>query len=465
MSDVKMDDPEHKTLFKSLTEAQHNYKEALKKKDMEALTKELKTRSDMTPAVRDFALNYAKQRLTEREDSSIYYGRVTRGGPFLYPDGWKVKDYKQMKPEFQKTDHLPIFGSQTYGSHAEDKKTTHLIGFATNWEYDDLNEDIFGYQYFFDDVKKLSNLKNPIELPVSIKFDDVGQGNRQVITGLHHLAVSLNKLEDDRCGLEGGKACTISPVRDNLNKTGKSSDSDDSYTSSTTTDSSTIWNTGGRVEHYQKLNNVEISKEAIDMTEKKITTPGTGKEGPISNEIGTDIENCANGEKTEQECKAEQKRKERKGKWDGEVSGKVSKDLEALDITLEDLTALIEENENLRADLEEKEKTTSDLESKVDNLIKWQEKALADQAEKDAAELETLKTDLIGIGVCEDYVKSRNLEDLRDFSLGLTGIDKKKFYDKPEEDLEEDELIPTSLADMGTKLEDVKEKFAYLRMT
>jgi len=431
----------------------------------------------MTPIVQDMALNYAKERLKEREDSSVYYGRITRGGPFLYPDGWKEKDYKQMKPLFQKTDHLPIFGSQVYGSHDEKKETTHLIGFATNWEYDDLNEDIYGYQYFFDDVNKLSNLKEPTELPISIKFDDVGQGNQQFLTGLHHLAVSLNKLEDDRCGLEGGKACTISPVWDLSIITGNVSDSDDHYTSTadilstilSDTNSFTNGSWDGEVDvgavPYQKLNNVEISKEAIDMT-KKETSPGAGKEGPNQNEIGSEIEKCAAGEKTEEECKMEQKRKERTGKWDGEVKGKMGKDLEEMDITLEDLTALIEENENLRANLADYEKEKTDLESKVDNLIKWQEKALADQVEKDAAELEVLKTDLVGIGVCEDYVTNRGLEELRDFALGLDGIDKKKFYDKPEEDLEEeDELIPTSLADMGLKLEDVKERFAHLRMS
>lgn len=450
-------------------------------KDFDDLKKRLSEREDMTPAVKDLALNYAKQRLTEREDSSIYYGRITRGGPFLYPDGWKKKDYKQMKPLFQKTDHLPIFGSQEYGSHNEDKKTTHLVGFSTNWEYDDLNEDIYGYQYFFDDVNKLSNLKSPIELPVSIKFDDSGQGNQQVITGLHHLAVSLNKLEDDRCGLEGGKACTISPVRDNLNKTGVGSDSDDQHTSSSvsgdsfTTQLTDNYSTGNWEDveavtttdwdgHYQKLNNVDISREAIDMTDKKETSPGAGKETPNQNEIGSDIESCAAGEKTEEECKMEQKRKERTGKWDGEVSGKVGKDLEALNITLEDLTALLEENDILKADLKEYEKETSDLESKVDGLIKWQEKALKKQAEADAAELEKLKTDLVSRGICQDFADNHNLKELQDFNLGLGGIDKEKFYEKPEEDLEDDEVIPTSLADMGKTLSDVKERFAHLRM-
>jgi hypothetical protein len=430
--------------------------------------KKLAEREDMTPAIKQIALDYSIKRKKEREDSSVYYGRMTRGGPFLYPDGWKIKDYKQMKPEFQKTDHLPIFGSQVYGSHVEKKPTTHLVGFATNWEYDDLNEDIFGYTYFFDDMKNLSNLKKPIELPVSIKFDDIGQGNQQIITGLHHLAVSLNKLEDDRCGLEGGKACTISPVRDNLNKTSGNSDSDDYHTStSAITDSSTmdVSNGDGGDVHYQKLTNVEISREAIDMTDEKETSPGAGKETPNKNPIGSEIEECLKSGKTEEECKLEQKRKERTGKWDGEVSGKMGKDLTDLDITIEDLTALIEENESLRADLELQEKETSDLEMKVDGLIKWQEKALANQADADAKELETLKTDLTERGVCDTYLENRNLKDLKEFTIGLDGIDKEKFYEKPEEDLEEDDgPIPTSLADMGQTLADVKERFAHLKM-
>ena len=422
----------------------------------------------MNPKMANIAAEYSvmreKENIENREDSSVYYGRITRGGPFLYPDGWKNKDYDNVKEWFQKTDHLPIFGSRVYGSHAEEKPTTHLVGFSTDWEYDDPNKDIFGYQYFFDDVKKLSNLKNPIELPVSIKFDDVGHGNQQQIAGLHHLAVSLNKLEDDRCGLEGGKACTISPVGLSK-KTGQISDSNDSDTStSTSTDSSTLegdisHNGVGRDVHYKKLNNSEISKEAIDMV-KKETSPGAGKPTPNKNEIGSDVEKCADGEKTEEECKMEQKRKERTGKWDGEVSGKVSKDLEEMDITLEDLTALIEENEELKKLIETNEKETSDLESKVDSLIKWQEKAQKEEDNRLAGELEVIKKDLVdNHSICEKFIENHDTYDfLSEFHKGLPHEDTVETQD-------DDGVIPTSLADMGKKLEDMKEKFKYMEMT
>lgn len=449
-------------------DCEHKNLKARNKKDLAERIAQI--HEDMDLRIAEIALEYAimrkKEDMVSGEDSSVYYGRVTRGGPFLYPEGWKNKDYNNLKENFQKTSHLPIFGSRVYGSHNEEKPTTHLVGFSTDWEYDDPNKDIFGYQYFFDDVKKLSNLKNPIELPVSIKFDDVGHGNRQEIAGLHHLAVSLNKLEDDRCGLEGGKACTISPVGLSK-KTGQISDSNDSDTStSTSTDSSTLeedisHNGTGRDVHYKKLNNSEISKEAIDMT-KKETSPGAGKPTPNKNEIGSDIEKCADGEKTEEECKMEQKRKERTGKWDGEVSGKVNKDLEEMDITLEDLTALIEENEELKQKLDSNEKETSDLESKVNSLIKWQAKKLKEEDTRIAGELEVIKKDLVdNHNTCEKFIESHlNYDFLSEFHKGLP-------HEEADITTEEDDdgIIPTSLADMGKKLEDMAEKFAYMRMS
>lgn len=408
--------------------------------------------------IAEIALEYAimrkRQDLVSGEDSSVYYGRVTRGGPFLYPEGWKYKDYKQVKALVKNTSHVPIFGSQTYGSHSEEKPTTHLIGFGTDWEFDDQNEDIFGKQYFFDDMKNLSNLKNPVELPVSFKFDDAGQGNQQKLTRLHHLAVSLNKLEDDRCGLAGGKACTISPVGDYKKPmekpksitTVEGSDSNDSQAAvADTTD-------------YQKLHKSEIS-EATDMTDKKKTSPGAGKETPNKNEVGSEIEKCADGDKTEEECKMEQKRKERTGKWDGEVKGKMSKDLEALDVTLEDLTALIDENEELRSQIKATEEETSDLEAKVDKLIKWQEGALKKDEDRKNGELEVIKKDLIdNHKVCDKFIENHDTYDfLTEFHKGLP-------HEEEDTADEDDGIIPTSLMDLGTKLEQVKERFSYLKM-
>lgn len=421
---------------------------------------------DMNLAVAEIALDYAVKRKTEDmksgEDSSVYYGRITRAGPFLYPEGWKKKDYNNLKPLFQKTSHLPIFGSTGLGSHNEDSPNTHLVGFSTDWEYDDKDKDIYGYQYFFDDVKNLSALKNPVELPVSIRFDDAGHGNQQVLTELHHLAVSLNKLEDDRCGLEGGKACTISPVGDATKAYGISTEIAEGSTATAEGTASSDIGTG-----YQKLKN-EIS-EAIDMTNdttKKITSPGAGKPTPSKNEIGSYVETCANGAKTEEECKMQQKREERTGKGYDRDDGKMGKDLEDLDITLEDLTALIEESDDLRKEnkdlklqIEDNRKETSDLESKVNSLVKWQEQAFAVEKERQAEELEVLKKDLVeNHSTCKKFIENHNEYDfLTEFHKGLP------VPASEEEDL--DGYIPTSLADMGKDLKDIKEKFSYMRMS
>ncbi len=48
------------------------------------------------------------------------------------------------------------------------------------------------------------------------------------------------------------------------------------------------------------------------------------------NSIGGEIEECAETEMSETECKYKQKREERMGKWDGEFDGSVSKDFSGL---------------------------------------------------------------------------------------------------------------------------------------
>lgn len=430
----------------------------LKIRDKDLIERYTQLHEDMSLEIGEIALEYAIQRkredLVSRSDSSVYYGRITRAGPFLYPEGWKVKDYKNLKPLFQKTDHLPLFGSRSYGSHAEEKEGTHLVGFSTDWEYDDLNEEIFGYSYFFDDVGNLSDLKNPVELPVSIKFDDVGQGNQQKLTGLHHLAVSLNKLEDDRCGLEGGKACTISPVGDYE----KPMEQTKSTITDGVSDSNELHTAVADTTDYSKLNNSEIS-EAIDMTDKKKTSPGAGKPTPNKNEIGTEIEKCADGDLTEPECKAKQKREERTGKWDGEVGGKMSKDLADMNITLEDLTNLLDENDALKEELDQHKQVSSDLESKVNKLIRWQEKALKEEDNRLAGELEVIKKDLVdNHNICDKFIENHDTYDfLSEFHKGLP-------HEETVDTADEDGIIPTSLADLGKKLETVKEGFDYLKM-
>ena len=141
-------------------------------------------------------------------------GFITRSGEFDYgPAGIKSKKWDNIKDIFDKTSHFPVFGAKQYGAHTEAYDA--LIGYAHGWEYFEPNDiDKEGHVYanieLFSDISELSDLKDPSDLPVSIGFIDLGEGDTQHITKLRHLAVSLNKLEGDRCNTAGGMACSIS---------------------------------------------------------------------------------------------------------------------------------------------------------------------------------------------------------------------------------------------------------------
>ena len=142
------------------------------------------------------------------------HGFITRSGEFDYgPEGIKKKDWNNLKEIFGEYGHFPMFGKKGYGSHGE--SYDNLLGFTHNWEFfepGEIDKDghIYAEQMFFDDIYNLSDLEDPNNLPVSIGFIDLGEGDLQKISKLRHLAVSLNKLEGDRCSTAGGIGCNIS---------------------------------------------------------------------------------------------------------------------------------------------------------------------------------------------------------------------------------------------------------------
>lgn len=145
-------------------------------------------------------------------------GMLTRSGEFDYRaegQGIKIKTPENLKWIAENTDHVPVFGKRERGSHQESEYS--LIGFAHQFKYIPVGEvddyaHIYGKTELFKDIKDLSDLEDPRELPVSFGFDDIGEGGVQKIIRLHHLAVSLNKIERDRCSTMDGPSCTISPV-------------------------------------------------------------------------------------------------------------------------------------------------------------------------------------------------------------------------------------------------------------
>jgi len=149
-------------------------------------------------------------------DSASMSGFLTRSGEFDYTvegGGIKTKIPENLKEIVEATDHVPVYGRRSRGSHQEADNT--LIGFAHDLKFIPkgvVHKDyafIHGGVEFFYDIEDMSDLDKPDNLSVSFGFDDAGYGGVQKITKLHHLAVSLNNVEKDRCSTMNGPSCTI----------------------------------------------------------------------------------------------------------------------------------------------------------------------------------------------------------------------------------------------------------------
>ena len=162
--------------------------------------------------------------LNHRFDSTTMHGVATRSGKFVYIDGVRFKDWDNIKTVFNLTDHLPVIGSTGNDSHLD--IDDRMIGFAWNFTPNEETEEMEFDLEYFKDIKELSDLEDPNDLPVSIGFRDLalsGSGTRQIIDKVHHIAVSLNKTEKDRCSASGGTACTVSMKTDSMNSERSSS--------------------------------------------------------------------------------------------------------------------------------------------------------------------------------------------------------------------------------------------------
>jgi len=183
-------------------------------------------RKELEIQFRGKGLKYPKIAESLPSTDFTMHGFITRSGEFNYgSQGVKTKKWKNLKKLFKSTGHFPIFGKKSYGSHGESYET--LIGYTHDWEFfepGEIDKDghIYSKQELFEDIHNLSDLKDPSKLPVSLGFIDLGEGKYQKISKLRHLAVSLNKLEGDRCSSEGGLGCNIS-ILDNSIPKGKDS--------------------------------------------------------------------------------------------------------------------------------------------------------------------------------------------------------------------------------------------------
>jgi len=139
------------------------------------------------------------------DDMKHFSGPITRAGDFEYPDGTKTKTFDNLVDVFSNQTHLP-----TFDSHNENS----ILGFAYNFTPDKNQKYIFSEGYTFNDIENVAEvpLDSNTKLPVSIRFQDENEGTdnpEQHITDLIHLAISVNRTDQDRCSSLGGNPCYV----------------------------------------------------------------------------------------------------------------------------------------------------------------------------------------------------------------------------------------------------------------
>jgi len=398
------------------------------------------------------------------DDFPTYFGRITRAGPFKYPDGLKYKKYDNLKEYFSRIDHLPLYGSRTYGSHDEDKKTTELVGFLHNWVLDDDKKDVYSDIEFFKNIKELSDLKHPENLPISLKFNVADPNSKvQDIRELIHGAVSLNKLELDRCSsVDGYGSCTVST------KTGDFRDTNDGRTSSEISGSD---GTGYFITHDEWFDFMDLDKAGQPIKNKKniakVEDMGDNNKPHEGNPISKEIEECLKSGKTEEECKLAQERKERTGKE--KVGNEQHKDdikvpKKDFDALQKDFESLQKENDDLKTQLESYEDFEEVFVKDLNEVKADLEKRTKKDEKRKEKKLAKLREDLAKppYEACSDFLENHDYEFLKEHKKGLDGM--KTIREAKTKDGNED--FNVSLADLGEKVENIaKKQSEWMRMT
>ena len=175
-------------------------------------------------------------------NDSTLGGYVVRDGAFPYRDpntGEKVvkyKDWDNLKEAYGNIDKAIAYGSKYQDSHYE--SDSRMLGYWDNFKFvergmpgiyaqegvpshdpnynkrmdiDEKHNRVWSRLNTNKDITELSDLKpeDLRNLPVSASYDDLGVGNKQKVGKIHHIAVSLNKNEQDRCS-QMGTACNVS---------------------------------------------------------------------------------------------------------------------------------------------------------------------------------------------------------------------------------------------------------------
>jgi len=324
--------------------------------------------------------------------SDLMHGPITRAGPFDYEGEILFKDWNNLKDVFSKIDHVPVIGSKGVDSHLD--TDDRIIGFAHNFKLNEDTKQVLADVETFKEIEELSDLENPSDLPVSIGFKDEGEGKIQKITGIKHLAMSLNGLEQDRCSSAGGLSCTVSK------KTGKTSDSYDFYTS--TSDSSFNPDLGGAsIKNYTKNDFIMPDKEEIEDREDAMED-GAGAAVKETSPEQLFMRRCIDGGHSQEYCSQAWKAK----KDGGGVATKTGEGAKQ-DPTKHKSSDFMEISKDEYADLIAAAKTLNDSKDFLEKLKKREEKVVEE-------EKNTLtKFFLEDRKVTEDFIKDLRICDLK----------------------------------------------------
>jgi len=137
-------------------------------------------------------------------------GVLTRSGSYEYELGTEYKDWNNLKQIFSEYDFIPV-----YDGHEKNI----FVGMGHTWKYDDEKQYIkFEIDLFADKLTEVSDLKEAIELPVSLSFSTINEyindKNIQNIWRIDHIALALNKEFEARCG----EVCNVSKKQDLIKK-------------------------------------------------------------------------------------------------------------------------------------------------------------------------------------------------------------------------------------------------------
>lgn len=366
----------------------------------------------------------------QRINDNTFEGVLTRSGRFLYRDSRgrkivKYKDWNNLKDYFSKQKILIGYGSKMPDSHME--RDDRFIGYAHRFKFIEPNIEapdgtidkkegrVWFRGHTIRPMSELSDVPDLRNIPVSLSFDDIGSGNKQIISRAHSFAVSFNKNERDRCSTLSGSSCNMTP-RSTIKSRNR-----DTYDFDTNLILKIKKSDYMSVEYDEDGNIIEITADVDD------TNDLSGEDSSVA-AVEKRISDCQKTGKSREQCAELVK----KGSVQSENAEKAKKDME------DKMKALEAENKKLK---EDNEKNTSDFKEKVDKFQDFMDGINAEKEKEIEVRRQKLIKDLQDKPYYqpEDEVKDEKLEGLEKTKKALDFLIKKEL--NKDEDVIEGDLV------------------------